>query len=58
MHRASLNHTFRLVWNEFENAFVATAESIGGLRKSSCNGTSAKNHHTCIYWRNADRKGL
>jgi filamentous hemagglutinin family protein len=38
MHRASLNHTYRLVWSDVKNAFVAVAENLKGRGKSSRSG--------------------
>ena len=38
MHRASLNHTYRLVWSDVESAFVAVAENVKGRGKSSRSG--------------------
>lgn len=35
MNRASLNHTYRLVWSDVENAFVAVAENVKGRGESS-----------------------
>lgn len=35
MKRPSLNHTYRLVWNEILNAFVAVAENVRAKGKSS-----------------------
>jgi len=35
MHRASLNHTYRLVWSDVKQAFVAVAETVRGRGKGS-----------------------
>jgi len=37
MHRASLNHTYRLAWRDVENTFVTVAENAKGRGKSNRN---------------------
>ena len=39
MNNASLNHTYRLVWNEALNAFVAVAEFARGKGKGGQRAT-------------------
>ena len=41
MKRASLNHTYRLVWNALSQTFVAVAENVKSHGKSSRSGRSA-----------------
>ena len=40
MKRSSLNHAYRLVWNEITNTFVAVAETTRGRGKKSRSGRS------------------
>ena len=38
MHRASLNHTYHLVWSDVESAFVAVAKNVKGRGKAAAAG--------------------
>jgi filamentous hemagglutinin family protein len=40
MHRSSINHTYRLIWSDVKNAFVAVAENVKGRGKKSRSGRS------------------